>query len=296
MEEVEYSYNYLSSKVEDVLDTLYIQTGKGVLGYYVSEISNSIVLKIDEDTKNMLNKQRSNITYDVPVEYELGDEAEYVSSEIRGGNTIYNFDSNSYLSVGCCGYFRGVLSVATCGHGINGIGDRFWGEDPTQGLVGTVVYHNFNNGSYGDYAILSGANANYTYTNKIGSEYSITGVVTNPAVGTYVYFYGQETQQYCLGIVDERWASRSVGYDSDGDGISDTIVTVGDLNGVQILDGTVDYGDSGGTVFTVPLGTQNANFAGVISIRSQNVHTGEVRMYFSPAAFFTSIGFSVKTS
>lgn len=294
-EQVDYSYNYLMSKVDDVVDTLYEQTGNQALGYYVSEAKNTIVIKVDEDTHNVLNRQRTAINYEVPVEYESACEAEYMSANIEGGDLLYNINSGSSISVGCCGYFRGRPSIATCGHGINAVGNQFWGEDPLNGYIGSVVHHNFYDGSYGDYAILSGADSDYTYTNKIGATYSITGVATSPAVGTYVYFYGNTTKQYCLGIILERGVTRVAGEDTDDDGEIDVTYTVNSLTGVQVLEGNVQEGDSGGTVFTVSLGTTNANFAGVMSMQGMDSQVG-LMMYFTPAGYFTSLGFSVMTS
>ena len=144
--------------------------------------------KIIEDTESLLRKQRMAIDYDVPVEYKVVEESELLSAEAKGGDYLYNMNTDSEISIGCCGYFRGVPSLATCGHGISGVGNMLRGQDQLEGLVGKVVYHHFADGLSGDYAIISGTNSNYTYTNKIGENYRIKGTITSPAVNTYVYF------------------------------------------------------------------------------------------------------------
>lgn len=284
-EEVEYSYDYLRSQVPDVIEKICEVTGEHILSYYVSEVENNVVVKMSENAQKILNKQRMNLDFNVPVKYVVGNSATTASTEeVVGGAHLQNVQNNDHFSVGCCGYFRGVPSIATCGHSITGVGDQIWVNDCSGGFVGSVVYHNFENGRAGDYAIISGSNSYYEFTNKVGNTYEINGTISNPAVGTYVYFYGNTTQQYCFGRVAERWISGYVTED----------VIVREMTCVTVLSGTVQEGDSGGTVFTVDASTNNAKFCGAINAYSTS--TGSLEMFFTPASLFTSLGFSVLTN
>lgn len=172
--ETEYSYNNLLEKGQDVLDVLYESIGQTELNYYVSEANNSIVVLMDKETKNNLERQRYAISFDVPVTYEVNNNYSLSSTDVIGGSALLNATTLQSMSVGCCGYFRGVRSIATCGHG-----------------------------SSGDYAVISdtSSNSNFNFTNKIGATYKVTGMITSPVVNTYVYFYGSATKTYCLGQV-----------------------------------------------------------------------------------------------
>lgn len=81
------------------MNELYEQTGTTVLGCYISEINNSIVLMIDEDTQEIIEKQRATISYSVPIEFEVSDVVECTSVEIKGGDMLYNMDCYRYTSV-----------------------------------------------------------------------------------------------------------------------------------------------------------------------------------------------------
>ena len=288
-QEAEYSYNYLLGKGEEVLEVLHETIGQTELTYYVSEANNSIVVLMDEETKNALEKQRTTISFDVPVVFEENSDYSLSATDVKGGSALLNATTLQSMSVGCCGYYRGVRSIATCGHGSSAVGNKVYCEDTSLGYVGNITYRNFGDGISGDYAIISdsSSNSNFNFTNKIGGTYTVTGMITSPAVNTYVYFYGSTTQTYCLGQVTERGLSANVTVNGEG-------ITISGLSAVLVASGNVAAGDSGGAVFTVTSGTTNAKFAGVIT--GSSTSSGSLIMCFTPASYFSAIGFTVMTS
>ena len=204
-------------------------------------------------------------------------------TELAGGIGIYNETlGNAYFSMAACGNYRSNLSILSCGHGIQAVGDIIRYQSATGDVIGTVTYHRYENDMYGDFEFISVDASKFSLSNDIASGHSITG--TNPAVNTIVKVYGSASDYVSYGVIEER------GCVITPDEGTSRETTIRGMTKIKFQDGNITNGDSGGTVFVE--GTNGIQFCGAISSKYELY--GFPYVYFTPYTYISAAGFTVK--
>lgn len=286
---VEYSYGELSIIANDFVSQLPEECE--VLYYEVNIPQNNIIITTQTSSYEMVREalalSQVNSTFN-NKQYILLDELIVLASEDGGyrsevsvvnGQQVKYIDNESIysLTLGGSGRYNGSVAYVTAGHCPFSVGDKVYAGNS---VLGTVKLRNFKSNSYGDYSIFA-AQSGYTASNQIfsssGNVVSITGVYYNPAVGTYVYKYGQESGQAYCKITNVNVTV-----------YAGTVSLLG-MTKAQIISGTTAEGDSGG-----PYRSGN-NYCGVHS-GSSTTASGITYVYFTPYVYLYKSGFIVATS
>lgn len=240
--EASYSLNYLNElelNLESQINSL------SPTSYGVDPISNSIVIKVPSEnleeaysefnTDTKRNSKPSPITIEEDNEYSRPE-----ASDLIGGDRIQHNGSNYTMSIGGGAY--GNKAILFCGHGtsvtssvsVNGT------------VIGNVVAKQFANNQVGDYAIATVTNSNFNTTNLVKGDsqnFAITGLYSNPAVGTLLYKYGQGTNGVCAVTVTA--TNQTKAFFLDG-----TTYNIKGLTSADIVSGSSSAGDSGGPYYS----------------------------------------------
>ena len=255
----EYSYNELWNHTESVAEKY---TEKcNVIEYEVDIKKNKGAVLVDKKGyKKMKNELNKDDMIEVEIGYEVDDEA-----SISAGSRICN------VTLAGSGTYNGYTAFLSCGHKMP------VGKDITFGgnKIGSVVVSVDEENKYGDYSIIK-AISGYTPTSRVftspGNTTKYTGVIYNPAVGTYLYKYGRNSKQaYC--VVDK---------------IGVNIKGRRGLTKATLISGTTAGGDSGGPY------RSGTDFCGVH--RGSSIKSGGNDLYFTPYWTIYNAGFYVKTN
>lgn len=271
-ETVDYSYNDLYEACEKMAD--YLSEAHAVSNYYVDVKMNQGVVSVEADSYTQVCTQTNNNSMNEMVRIEPESVAQPAVDLIGGTGISIN---GSGYSFGYCGTYYGGGGVdfrsgfVLCGHFIS-VGDVILQNGTT---IGTVRHVQCANNGYGDYA-LAECSTGVKMTNKVkinGDTRTITAAVSNPVVGTTVYYYGNRTG-YGYGTIDKTGVTTSMNmgtYNLDIKGMTSVVPVYGSK---------VNHGDSGG-----PWYTKNGNgawaFCGVTS------GYGESCSFFTPYYYFS---------
>ena len=280
-EKAEFSYNYLKTVEENVVQTLVEEENVNVVNHYVSDITNSIVIGIDgEDANNraMLCMDFES-EVDVPIVYEISTETNTMTTSLYGGEALRNSSAACNLTLGCCGAYNNAFAIVSCGHGEQAKGDVIKYQKETGEVIGTVSYIRYENNQYGDFEFIT-VNSNFNTTNKIKPNNSISGTLSNPAVNTVLRYYGKSTGYVSYGTVKNRDVTVHADNEKYIKGLSTIKLTYGECN----------PGDSGAPFFQTA--SSGVNFCGIL--HGSNEKDGNVYVYFTPYTYISSAGFVVR--
>lgn len=279
-----------------------------VISYGVSETTNSITIGIREDSASTISYatidaaqktcselQSASEDWNVPVQIS-SQPIPVACVDIMGGTRLESY------TVGVCGTYMGNPAFALCGHGLeqNELIYTQTTSDQRDTLVGTVAVAHFESGEAGDYAIVTptpGTTATSYYAgNPSGNRYTITDTVDCPSEGTYVAKYGSRGN-FAYGITRAKDYIESIyiPYDYqmpiDGQYIYELIK-------VDLIQGVVRYGDSGGPVIATDGESNRGAFCGTVSgmLVDEGTNYATEMFYFSPYEFLAAAGFSANTA
>lgn len=179
--------------------------GYGVTHWYVDSFTEEIIIGVlekDVDAVSCLiqgkrTDSRGNERPEIIIE-----KSEYVTTDtqvIYGGTRLRMPTDNR--TAGACGYYAGGNALVTCGHGNTTVGSTVRFNDE---IIGTVAYVQYTDGEQGDFSIISLTNAQLSHKISKSDQEQVTitnGTLLSPAVGTYIYRYGDESG-VTQGIVD----------------------------------------------------------------------------------------------
>ena len=302
-EQAEYSYSELQNAGSAVVSELRnYNSDIHVSEWYVSEKENEIVIGVDDVSASILKgRPMLSTLYDYPVEF-IVTEAPTATTNVRGGNSLYNQSSACTITAGCCGTYQGSPAVLSCGHGQKG-GDTIRYYAQTGYKMGNVVYHHYAENVFGDFEFISVDTSGnmFTTTNEIEeiighlnvNYYSIEGTSSDVAVGSVVKFYGEATHYVGYGTVDIRNATIRISIKT-AYGIEE-ITSICGLSRINVLYGNCNHGDSGGPVF-IENSNGGVNFCGVINAKNSEseLPPGYLGIYFTPYTYMRAAGFTVK--
>lgn len=286
-EVADYSYNYLADQAEVYVDNLAETADVDVYSYYVSVMSNEIVIGVDPDDYNELTKTNIILQDDLPIRFE-----EDVPSEpgisLEGGSKLYNADAGEAFSIGCCGVAYGETSILTCGHINQSLDDEIRYENSSGDTIGYVTHHKYYDGSRGDFEIVSVDLDTFDVTNQCEDGSEFVGTLSDSTVGGVVRCYGQRTGETTY---SEIVATNVTVIDNLGNGQLGN--TIRGLTRAEITSGDVQSGDSGGPVY-VPTPTRNeCYFIGVIHGTSSS--NGKDYFSYTPWNLIEGSGFNIRT-
>lgn len=280
-EKAEFSYNYLKSKEESIVENLEEENNIEIVGYTVSQRDNEVVVEVEADNSvsRSLNTLEEDIVDGIPVSIVEVSDAE-LAYNLYGGNGISNLSTGASFTLSCCGTYNGSSTVLTCGHDSSqAVGQSI--KDVSSGrTIGSIVYRRYSSGGYGDFEIVSVANSSFTTTNRVLTGDSLIGSIYYPSVGTTVKFFGSSTGRVCYGTVTETGVTRSY---ANG-------INIKGLTKVEITSGSVTQGDSGAPF--VIAGSDGTRFGGLLHGYSTSLT--KVYVYFTPYGYINSAGFSVQ--
>lgn len=251
-------------------------------------------------------------TTGTPLRFEIGAPSSYdsvdtnvsqTSSDIqprstitlKGGTTINN--SSAWFTLGFCGKYHSLDAFVTCGHGQD---TSAWtltggtiGSGDTLGGVSYLRYQNNGNGDFSIHTIASGLPNTVTLTNKIqnvsdsGADISVTGIYSDPPVGTYLFKYNATTTTTAATKYRSYCEVTTVGLTL----LSDNELYLRNMTQAKFVSsvGSSIPGDSGGPVFV--LNGSTWQIAGVHSGSS-----GTEYVNFTPWKYISAAGFTAKTS
>lgn len=258
----EKSYNELSKEMNEFIKKY--EDSFDIKSYGVDILNNRVIVTIDENDKEKYEKLNYQMPSNIYCEFSSNCREE---SSVVGGAKIWD---NGYCTLAGSGTYNGYTAFLTCGHGsaVNNIVTH------NGNTIGTVKVQVCASGSSGDYAIIKAASG-YTATSSVltgSTTINFTGFLYHPAVGTYLYKFGQTTgQSYCKVTI----------YSTTESGITN-------LSRAQIITGSSAVGDSGGPY---RCGTQ---FCGVH--RGSIDIGGTTYVTFTPYVVVHNAGFSIKTN
>ena len=286
------------------------EQGIKAIGCSISEKDNRVTVKIQEEetedaTRAAVNyarkeyEMRTRTFYETPVEFAHGT-VPSACYDIMGGTQL------TKLTIGACGTYQGQPAFALCGHGLEQGDVVYLASDEADYLAraGTIQVQRFESGSYGDYAIATNS-ANITPSTYAGdpdgTKYTIRASLDSPPTGTYVAKYGSRGL-FAYGTTDEWFINLETNLPSDDPDWPFGVVRIRGLVSVQIQNGVVMHGDSGGPV----IAPSNNAFCGVVSAADMNNDNGTpdngaddystTTFYFSPYQFLRQAGFTVSTA
>ncbi|MGI6545581.1 MAG: S1 family peptidase [Fastidiosipilaceae bacterium] len=289
LEEVEYSYNDLDKIAETIFEN-----DKNVLEAYVDTQNNQAAIGLPREFPTINNELLANNL--LLKEYQI-DEVRPINnlshndsylpyrvfnatpstneSELWGGDLIGS--GNSLFTLGATGYYQGSSAIVTCGHGLSsGSVVNYNGT-----RVGSVSFHRYANGMYGDFSIVKLSYTNHTIVNKAfgptnstSSPIRVTGSVPKAVNGQTVYSFGQSSKWKTGTVIQTNMSLR--------------------VSGITLLGMTkVQYnipsqaGDSGGPVYVYNNGYKVCG-----------IHGGGDGTYshYTPFELISDKGFTVKTN
>ena len=211
------------------------------------------------------------------------------NTDLYGGMHLWNSTRSCGMTLSACGTWQGNDVIVTCGHTTQAVNDTIKLNNSSGTTIGTVQFHRFYNGGYGDFEFVSVNSSLFDTTPYILSTYTISGysVPVGPStavpLGTYVRFYGQATGYVSYGYV--KFTNSSIG-------VEGTAVTINGMSWILVTSGSNKKGDSGGPVFS-GTGT-TVSYCGVLS---GNGTSGEdFYVSFTPYQYLGYVGFDVKIS
>lgn len=289
-EKAQYSYNYLQSSANTIIDRLLAENQINITGYYVSEIENEIVIKASEELSScVVSYDMDSYEFDVPVRFENATPIQTLSTTLDAGSqlcnatlTLPNDEEDTCMSIGACGAYRSQPAILTCGHRNQVIGDEIKYLSRTGNTIGNITYLRWNNNQYGDFSFVTiNDTTQFSISNNIATGDEITGTLSNPALNTIVKFYGYATGVPGYGIIRERGADIS----------PDGIVLKG-MSRIEVQEGAVTYGDSGEPIYQET--SSGKKFCGILSA-GYFFDGYTVDVYFTPYTYINSAGFIVQT-
>lgn len=228
---VDSSYNKLyecsKAMAEELMESFY------VVSYGVDIKNNCGMVFVDNQQATDLYKNYNSSVIINGTEIEIKtSERIKLETSYYGGTAITV--STSGMTLAGSGSYQGGYGFLTCGHGTNYVGEQLKRNGTA---IGAINYRSYSSSVYGDYSIAS-AFSGYTSINRVysgnGSYTIITGTVTNPAVGTYVYKYGAVSgEAYCQ-------------ITSTGQSVNASGIIINGMTLADIVSGTSAAGDSGG--------------------------------------------------
>lgn len=300
---VSYSYNYLFDKTEDYVEK--IDEDCSVVSYGVDVINNKGKIEIMSNdnasaTENkpysLSDESDSLISFETVDEYYCGEKASYISIETSepvsdtslgnskaaytvaaGSGIVCDSVSSQVFTLGGSGTCGDYTAFVTCGHNTS----QYNYISYNGSNIGYITICQKNNKEYGDYSIIR-AGVNYTSTSAVltsGQNKNFTGSLSNPAVGTYLYKYGDSTgQAYC--VVDE--TNKTVH--------PDTNIYIYGMTKAKRVGSTPNdaKGNSGGPY------RYNTSFCGVH--HGYSTSGNDTYFYFTPYVYLYNAGFRIETS
>ncbi len=263
IEKADYSYNELSNICNEAVNIL--TETYDISSYYVDIKKNKAIVTI-------ANNELPESKYYVSKNYDINSDnlqiiyGEHVQTEatLTGGNKITN-SANLAFTLGVCGSYGGYSSILTCGHD-QSLSASIYQEGS---LIGTVAYLRYSSSTSGDFSIVK--TPSVTLTNKVKTSSgtkSITGTVSSPAIGTYVYKYGQVSGEALTYV----------------NAVNVNVTSCKGLTRATLISGNTQGGDSGGPY------TIGNSFCGI----HHGTAGGDV--FFTPYYYMSSAGFVVKTN
>lgn len=294
--QVEYSYNYLMSMINDVVD---IYGAENILTYYVGEDTNKLHVGLNK--RMVLKDELHEELKGSPIEITLEKSGQLMANLI-GGDKIKNSSANNRTASICIGGtmqtqppYAPQNAILTCGHG-NKRNDQI--SDDIGATLGTVFLiggAGSGTASLGDFAIVEVTNSSFTPSNKVrgsgGTQLSITGTYSSLPVGAAIYKYGQATG-YAYGNVTAVNVTHSF-TDPDYNLYTYTGLTRSNIRNAA---GTTAafQGDSGGPIYIQSGG--NYLLAGSLTGGEPSPVTPYFTIYHSPIYYAIYAGFNVKTN
>ena len=280
-EKAEFSYNYLKSKEESIVETLEEKNNVEIVGYTVSQRDNEIVVEVktNNTASRSLNTLGEEVVDGIPVSIVEVSNAELAYS-LYGGNGITNLSTGDTYTLSCCGTYNGNPTILTCGHLSNQAVGQTFKDESSQRIIGNIIYRRYSSGGYGDFQIVSVTNSSFTTSNRVLTGDSLIGAIFYPSVGTTVKFFGRSTGRICYGTITETGVTRAY---NDG-------TQIRGLTKVEITSGSATQGDSGGPF--VITGSDGTRFGGVLHGISTSLT--KVYVYFTPYGYINNAGFSVQ--
>lgn len=271
---VDYSYVELNSALEYCVS--YLKQDFDIIAYGIDVIQNKgFIQLLASDYENIISSPSTynltnNIFNDDLIIIESRDD--YVEREVSviAGTPI---KYGSYMAtLAGSGAYNGSTAFITAGHCSFSVGDSVTVGSSS---IGTVTIKQCSASDYGDYSIITAATG-YTATSTVfttgGATTRFGGYLNNPAVGTYLYKYGQTSgEAYCK-------VTRT--------GVSTNLAK--GMTEAELISGDSAAGDSGGSY-------RNGDyFCGIHS--GSNTNNGTTYVYFTPNVYLYNSGFIIATN
>lgn len=293
-EYVEYSYNELRQVYEEIM-SLYNEYD--IVKSCIDTYNNQIELFVSEDDYNdLLNDDyiKLNSNY---LSVGIGTPA-MATEELYGGAEIT--DPNGGSSIGFGGYYSGQDAILTCGHSKE-VGDSVYRNGNKIGEI-TFVRANTDESSLslnpgdtlGDFAIveLTGSNKSSCQIMGGNSIVQISGIRSNPPIGTTVYKYGAVTGLTYSEIVRKNVTQEFTVID----GLKrQDYYTSGLTECEMVSTNHCNPGDSGGSVFCFASSSNDYTLAVGIVTGKGNLDTNRYSLFYTPIQYAVNEGFDVKT-
>lgn len=274
---VEHSYNELYIRTESLVSALEETYSIITYGIDVTENKGFISINSSDGVKiaqciNTISPYNKDADESI-IKIEFRDNFVHEASIVAGTMVSYSTPTQIQKgTIGGSGTYNNTTAFITSGHFHFNIGDSV---TVGSSAIGTVSVKQDAANQYGDYAIITAASG-YTPTSYVftsgGNTTKFTSYLNNPAVGTYLYKYGYESQQ-AYGVVTR------TGITANGrKGISE----------VKLSSGTSANGDSGGPY------RNDDYFCGVHMGSSTSGSTTYV--YFTPYVYISNAGFTIATN
>lgn len=266
---VNYSYNELFALAKKISSEKSLRSG--VIAYGVDVISNSALIQVIPDYYDAAMcscRDAHNILV------EIRDKRVQSEVSLVGGSSI---SSNGFsITLGGSGTYNQAVAFLTCGHDMT-VGGSLISGNLTVGTLSQVQYANNASGDYSFATAASGYTASSYVLTTNGNTLKYGGYLTNPAVGTYLYKYGNVSgQAYCK--VTETGISV----------LADKSIYIKNMTVAIIESGTTAKGDSGGPY-------RNGNyFCGIH--HGSNTSTSVTYVYFTPYVEPYNAGFRISVN
>ncbi|MDE6853204.1 MAG: S1 family peptidase [Lachnospiraceae bacterium] len=271
---VDYSYNELFGETENFVASIDEDYGVVSFGVDVTQnkgLVNVIATDYEALTLN-IKKSKQNISEKLIIKPQKNYIQSTAISLVAGSPISYN---GGNFTLGGSGTYNGNTAFVSCGHAVVKGGTVKSGGT----AIGTVAVKQYANRQYGDYSIIT-ANSDYTTTSRVftanGNVTNFRGYLNNPAVGTYVYRYGNATgQAYCE-------ITRT-----DLIFLADNTYYIYGITEAELITGTDAKGNSGGPV-------RNDNYFCGVQLGDDDVNN-PTYIYFTPYVYINNAGFQIAT-
>lgn len=271
---VDYSYNELFGEAENFVAS--IDEDYGVVSFGVDVTQNKglvDVIATDYEALTLnIEKSKQNISEKLIIMPQENYIQSTATSLVAGSPISYN---GSNFTLGGSGTYNGNTAFVSCGHAVVQGGTVKSGGT----TIGTVAVKQYANRQYGDYSIIT-ANSGYTSTSRVftanGNVTNFRGYLNNPAVGTYVYRYGNVTgQAYC----EIKRTNLTV--------LADNTYNIYGMTEAKLITGTDAKGNSGGPV-------RNDDYFCGVQHGDDNANN-PTYIYFTPYVYISNAGFQIAT-